>query len=143
MLNNIYPMLCHALCNTFVPASTPVSVRHEDTVDRPVTVVAFTEAPSDAVVREGMLKVFACLTSEESQIIWQKNGRQIHDAKDPRIRILANDYLCISPVNVNDSAKYTCVAYNFRTKCVTKHTAKLRVYKDVKEGTIRCVVLKE
>ena len=136
-------MLCHVLCNTIVSTGTPVSVRREDTVARPVPVAAFTETPCDAVVREGMLKVFACLTSEESQVIWQKNGRQIHDADDPRIRILANGYLCISPVNVNDSAKYTCVAYNFRTKCVTKHSAKLRVYKDVKEGTVRSLVLKE
>ena len=97
-------------------------------------VSAFTEMPSDAVVRVGMLKVFACLTSEERQITWQRDGRDIPMNEAPRVRVLANDYLFIRSVNVNDSAKYTCVATQLGSDCVTRVSARLVVYSDVNEG---------
>ncbi|KAI0229385.1 hypothetical protein LSAT2_020190, partial [Lamellibrachia satsuma] len=94
----------------------------------------FTKLPSDAVVREGTLKWFACLTTEKHQITWLRNGREIHESsKDKRIRILTNSYLLISPVNVTDSATYTCVAYDIVTKCKTSVSARLQVYRDVNE----------
>ena len=104
-------------------------------------VSAFTEMPSDTVVRVGMLKVFACLTSEDRQITWQRNGRYIPENEAPRVRALANDYLLISPVNVNDSAKYTCVASEQGSDCVTRVSARLVVYSDVNEGGAYTIIL--